>query len=44
MWDRRLVKGLFGFDYIWEVYVPEPKRRHGYYVCRWLFGDRLVGG
>jgi uncharacterized protein YcaQ len=43
MWDRRLVKGLFGFDYIWEVYIPEPKRRHGYYVLPILFGDRLVG-
>lgn len=43
MWDRRLVKGLFGFDYIWEVYVPEPKRRHGYYVLPILFGDRMVG-
>jgi uncharacterized protein YcaQ len=43
MWDRRLVRGLFGFDYIWEVYVPAPNRRHGYYVLPLLFGDRLVG-
>jgi hypothetical protein len=43
MWDRRLVRGLFSFDYIWEVYIPEAKRRHGYYVLPLLFGDRLVG-
>ena len=27
MWDRGLVRQLFGFEYLWEVYVPEPKRR-----------------
>jgi hypothetical protein len=43
MWDRRLVSQLFGFDYIWEVYVPEHKRRWGYYVLPILFGDRFVG-
>ncbi len=43
MWDRGLVRDLFGFEYLWEVYVPEPKRRWGYYVLPILFGDRLVG-
>ena len=43
LWDRRLLRSVFEFDYIWEVYVPEAKRRHGYYVLPILFGDRLVG-
>jgi hypothetical protein len=43
MWDRDLARRLFGFDYVWEVYVPEAKRRWGYYVLPLLYGDRLVG-
>jgi len=43
IWDRDLLRQLFDFDYIWEVYVPEAKRRWGYYVLPLLFGDRFVG-
>jgi uncharacterized protein YcaQ len=43
VWDRTLVREVFGFDYLWEVYTPEHKRRFGYYVLPILFGDRLVG-
>ncbi len=43
VWDRDFLRTLHGFDYVWEVYVPEPKRRWGYYVLPILYGDRLVG-
>jgi uncharacterized protein YcaQ len=42
-WDRDLLRRLFDFDYVWEVYVPEPKRRWGYYVLPALHEERLVG-
>lgn len=42
LWDRRLVKELFGFDYRWEVYKPAKEREHGYYVLPVLHGDRFV--
>jgi uncharacterized protein YcaQ len=43
IWDRALVRQVFGFDYLWEVYTPAAKRRFGYYTLPILFGDRLVG-
>ena len=43
MWDRRLLRQLWSFDYVWEVYVPEQKRRWGYYVLPILFGEGFVG-
>jgi uncharacterized protein YcaQ len=43
VWDRGLLRSLFGFDYTWEVYTPKAKRRFGYYVLPILYCDRLVG-
>jgi uncharacterized protein len=39
---RGRAKVLFGFDYVWEVYKPEHKRKFGYYTLPVLWGDRLV--
>jgi uncharacterized protein len=43
VWDRKLLGSLFGFDYVWELFVPPAKRRWGWYVLPIVFRDRLVG-
>ncbi|MEJ8476103.1 winged helix-turn-helix domain-containing protein [Roseibium algae] len=41
--DRKRAERLFGFHYRIEVFVPEPKRKYGYYVFPVLEGEHLVG-
>ena len=43
VWDRKLLGTLFGFHYVWELFLPPDKRRWGWYVLPILFRDRLVG-
>ncbi|UCD08713.1 MAG: YcaQ family DNA glycosylase [Dehalococcoidales bacterium] len=42
MWDRELIKILFGFNYRWEVYKPVKEREYGYYVLPVICGDRFI--
>ena len=42
MWDRKLIAALFGFEYKWEIYTPQEKRKYGPYTLPFLYGDALV--
>ena len=44
IWDRRRVRELWeGFEVQLEIYVPQAKRRYGYYCLPILYRDQLVG-
>ena len=42
MWDRNLLRWVFDFDYVWEVYKPASLRTFGYYVLPVLYGERFA--
>jgi hypothetical protein len=42
IWDRARTERLFGFRYRIEIYVPEHRRSHGYYVFPLLLDGELV--
>lgn len=43
IWDRARTRALWDFDYTIECYVPEPKRRYGYFVLPILRCGQLIG-
>jgi hypothetical protein len=43
LWDRKLIKSIFGFSYKWEIYTVAEQRKYGYYTLPILYGDRFIG-
>lgn len=42
LWDRLLLQKVFDFQYSWEVYVPQDKRKYGYYVLPVLYRNSFI--
>lgn len=43
IYDRKLTRSLWNFDFTWEVYTPASARKRGYYSLPVLAGLEIVG-
>jgi uncharacterized protein YcaQ len=43
LWDRKRVRRLFDVEVKLEAYVPQAKRKFGYYEMPILWNDRIIG-
>ena len=43
LWDRKLIETIWDYQYSWEIYTPQEKRKYGYYVLPVLWGGRFIG-
>jgi uncharacterized protein len=43
IYDRRLTRALWNFDYTWEAYTPAALRKRGHFALPVLAGTELVG-
>ena len=42
--QRKRTSAFFGYDHIFEVYIPKEKRKLGYFTLPVLIGDEVVAG
>jgi uncharacterized protein YcaQ len=42
IWQRERTQDLFGTRFRLEIYTPQAKRTHGYYVLPFLHGEQIV--
>ncbi len=43
LWNRRMVREVFGFAYTWEIYMVPEKRTFGCYCLPILHGTKFIG-
>ena len=40
--QRKRLSAFFGYDHVFEAYVPKPRRKFGYFALPVLAGDKIV--